>query len=120
MKFWIDGKKYSVGACAASDNRVLNVGEMVYCSAIRKVAKVTDKRNPRKCKNCWDFYLEGRGNKVFSRSDLYFLNEVATPPRKFKAEALPEGEIPGTGELNPYDGQMPTINRTSFFESQND
>ena len=77
-RFTVDGKQYVLGPCVGDTTyprRALNVGDLVaFYSHEWKAAKVVDRKNPRMCRNGWDFYLEGEGDRAFSRDDICFLD----------------------------------------------
>lgn len=76
LRFIVDGKHYVLGPCVGDTTYPRrNVGDLVaFYSHEWKAAKVVDRKNPRMCRNGWDFYLEGEGGRAFSRNDLYFLD----------------------------------------------
>lgn len=54
--------------------RLVEAGDVVFYTsglAIR-IGRVSRKENPRMCRNCWDFYIEGEGDTVLTRNDLWF------------------------------------------------
>jgi len=59
--------------------RLVNVGDVVFYTSPTPdvgIGRVSRKENPRLCRNCWDFYIEGEGDKVFTRDDLWFANPL--------------------------------------------